>query len=56
MEIGNEMVADWKVQQKEKYEAAVQAQKDIIDAEQAAQAQIDKVGRVDQIAGQAAQG
>ena len=56
MEIGNEMVADWKVQQKEKYEAAVQAQQDIIDAEQAAQAQIDKIGRVDQMAGQAAQG
>ena len=56
MEMGNEMVADWKVQQKEKYDAAVQAQKDIIDGEKAAQAQIDKVGRVDQIAGQAAQG
>lgn len=56
MEMGNEMVADWKVQQKEKYDAAVQAQQDIIDAEKQAQAQIDKVGRVDQIAGQAAQG
>jgi hypothetical protein len=55
-EMGNEMVADWKVQQKEKYEAAVQAQQDIIDAEQTAQAQIDKIGRVDQMAGQAAQG
>ena len=56
MEMGNEMVADWKVQQKEKYDAAVQAQQDIIDAEQAAQAQVDKIGRVDQMAGQAAQG
>ena len=56
MEMGNEMVADWKVQQKEKYEAAVQAQQDIIDAEKQAQAQIDKIGRVDQMAGQAAQG
>lgn len=37
-------------------EAAIQAQQDIIDAEQAAQAQIDKIGRVDQMAGQAAQG
>jgi len=55
-EMGNEMVADWKVQQKEKYEAAVQAQQDIIDAEKQAQAQIDKIGRVDQMAGQAAQG
>ena len=56
MEMGNEMVADWKVQQKEKYDAAVQAQQDIIDAEKQAQAQIDKIGRVDQMAGQAAQG
>jgi len=55
-EMGNEMVADWKVQQKEKYDAAVQAQQDIIDAEKQAQAQIDKVGRVDQMASQAAQG
>ena len=56
MEMGNEMVADWKVQQKEKYDAAVQAQQDIIDAEKQAQAQIDKIGRVDQMAGQAARG
>ena len=56
MEMGNEMVADWKVQQKEKYDAAMQAQKDIIDAEQAAQAQISKIGRVDQLAGEAARG
>ncbi len=45
-----------KKQAKEKIEAAIQAQKDIIDGEKAAQAQIDKIGRVDQIAGQAAQG
>ena len=56
MEMGNEMVADWKVQQKEKYDAAIQAQQDIIDGEKAAQEQIDKIGRVDQLAAQAAQG
>ena len=56
MEMGNEMVADWKVQQKEKYDAAIQAQQDIIDAEKQAQAQIDKIGRVDQMAGEAARG
>jgi len=37
-------------------DAKIQAQQDIIDAEQAAQAQISKIGRVDQMAGQAAQG
>jgi len=56
MEMGNEMVADWKVQQKEKYDAAVQAQQDIIDAEKQAQAQISKIGRVDQLAAEAARG
>ena len=55
-EMGNQMVADWKVQQKEKYDAAVQAQQDIIDAEKQAQAQIDKIGRVDKMAGEAARG
>jgi len=55
-EMGNQMVADWKVQQKEKYDAAVQAQQDIIDAEKQAQAQIDKIGRVDKLAGEAARG
>jgi len=55
-EMGNVMVADWKVQQKEKYDAAVQAQQDIIDGEKQAQEQIDKIGRVDQMAAQAAQG
>ena len=34
----------------------VQAQQDIIDAEKKAQEQVDKVGRVDELAGQAAQG
>ena len=53
-EMGSQMVADWKEQLKEKYDAAVQAQKDIIDAEKAAQAQIDKVVRVDKLAGEAA--
>ena len=37
-------------------EEKLQAQQDIIDAEQAAQAQISKVGRVDQMAGEAARG
>jgi hypothetical protein len=37
-------------------EAAIQAQQDIIDAEKTTQAQIDKIGRVDEMAGQAAQG
>ena len=55
-EMGNEMVADWKMQQKEKYDAAVQAQQDIIDAEKQAQAQISKIGRVDELANQAARG
>ena len=45
-----------KKQAKEKIEAAIQAQKDIIDGEKAAQEQIDKIGRVDQLAAQAAQG
>jgi len=50
------LVAIDKKQAKEKFDVAIQAQQDIIDAENQAQAQIDKVGRVDQIAGQAAQG
>ena len=45
-----------KKQAKEKIEAAIQAQQDIIDGEKAAQEQIDKIGRVDQLAAQAAQG
>ena len=55
-EIAKKAQEEYKKYQKEKYEAAMQAQDDIIDAEQAAQAQIDKVGRVDELAGQAAQG
>jgi hypothetical protein len=55
-EMGSQMVVDWKVQQKEKYDAAVQAQQDIIDAEKQAQAQIDKIGRVDKLAADAARG
>ena len=55
-EMGNQMVADWKVQQKEKYDAAFQAQQDIIDANKQAQAQISKIGRVDQLAAEAARG
>ena len=50
------LVAIDKKQAKEKLDAAIQAQKDIIDGEKAAQEQIDKIGRVDQLAGQAAQG
>jgi len=54
-------VADGKVEidkklNKQFRDDAVQAQQDIIDAEKKAQEQVDKVGRVDQIAGQAAQG
>ena len=45
-----------KKQKKDEFDVAMQAQQDIIDANKKAQAQIDKVGRVDQIAGQAAQG
>ena len=56
IETGEEMIELFKAQEKEKYEAAMQAQEDIIDAEKQAQAQIDKVGRVDQLAGQAAEG
>lgn len=56
IETGEEMIAIFKEQEKEKYKAAMQAQQDIIDANKEAQAQIDKVGRVDQLAGQAAQG
>ena len=45
-----------KKQKKDEFDAAMQAQQDIIDANKEAQAQIDKIGRVDQMAGQAAQG
>ena len=50
------LVAIIKKQKKDEFDAAMQAQQDIIDANKEAQAQIDKVGRVDQLAGQAAQG
>jgi len=49
-------LAQFKEYKQKEYEAAVQAQQDIIDANKEAQAQIDKIGRVDQMAGQAAQG
>jgi hypothetical protein len=49
-------LAQFKEYKQKEYDAAIQAQQDIIDANKEAQAQIDKVGRVDQIAGQAAQG
>jgi hypothetical protein len=45
-----------KQKQSDEFDAAMQAQQDIIDANKEAQAQIDKIGRVDQMAGQAAQG
>ena len=51
-----EELKQFKEHQKRKYDASMQAQQDIIDANKEAQAQIDKVGRVDQLAGQAAQG
>ena len=41
-EMGNEMVAIFKEQQKEKYDAAMQAQDDIIKGEQAVQKKVDK--------------
>jgi hypothetical protein len=49
-------IASAKKQKKDEFDVAMQAQQDIIDGEKAAQAQIDKIGRVDQLAGQAAQG
>ena len=45
-----------KQRKKDEYDAAIEAQDDIINAEKQAQEQVDKVGRVDQLAGQAAQG
>jgi hypothetical protein len=45
-----------KQRKKDEYDAAIEAQNDIINAEKQAQEQTDKVGRVDQLAGQAAQG
>ena len=50
------LVAITKKEKKDQFDAAMQAQQDIIDANKEAQTQIDKVGRVDQLAGQAAQG
>ena len=49
-------LAQFKEYKQKEYDAAIQAQQDIIDAEKTTQAQIDKIGRVDQMAGQAAQG
>ena len=49
-------LAQFKEYKQKEYDAAIQAQQDIIDAEKQAQAQIDKIGRVDQMAGQAARG
>jgi len=51
-----EVLANFKKQKKDEYDAAVQAQQDIIDAEKQAQAQISKIGRVDQLAAEAARG
>jgi hypothetical protein len=51
-----ELLDSFKKQKKDEFDAAMQAQQDIIDANKEAQAQIDKIGRVDQMAGQAAQG
>jgi hypothetical protein len=50
-----ERVAAMKQLKKEELDVAMQAQQDIIDAESAAQAQIEKVGRVDRLAEQASQ-
>ena len=51
-----DVLANYKKQKKDEFDVAVQAQQDIIDAEKQAQAQIDKIGRVDQMAGEAARG
>ena len=50
------LVAITKKQKQDEFDVAMKAQQDIIDANKEAQAQIDKIGRVDQMAGQAAQG
>jgi len=50
------LVAITKKQKQDEFDVAMQVQQDIIDANKEAQAQIDKIGRVDQMAGQAAQG
>ena len=50
------LVAIIKKQKQDELDVAMQAQQDIIDANKEAQTQIDKIGRVDQMAGQAAQG
>ena len=54
--MGDEMVKAWKEEQKEKYEIALKAQQDIIDANEKAQDEIDKVGRIDRMAQDAGQG
>jgi len=51
-----EVLANFKKQKKDEYDAAFQAQQDIIDANKQAQAQISKIGRVDELANQAARG
>jgi len=51
-----DVLANYKKQKKDEFDVAVQAQQDIIDAEKQAQAQIDKIGRVDKLAGEAARG
>jgi len=51
-----EVLANFKEQKKDEYDAAMQAQQDIIDANKQAQAQISKIGRVDELANQAARG
>ena len=55
-QIQKKAAEEYKNNQREKYEAAIQVQQNIIDGERSAKEQIDKVGRVDQIARQAAQG
>jgi len=51
-----ELLGIFKQNKKDEFDVAMQAQQDIIDANKEAQAQIDKIGRVDKLAGQAAQG
>lgn len=51
-----ELLGIFKQNKKDEFDVAMQAQQDIIDANKEAQAQIDKIGRVDEMAGQAARG
>lgn len=55
-EVGNQMVADFKEQKKEMYDAAMQAQEDIIKGEQAVQKKVDKAKVFSEAVSSAGQG